>query len=205
MKSLLCAALLLALPGLAAGQEEEEGRQRESPRPLLKDSGMVRIEEFYIDVYEYPNQQGLRPKVNVTWREAEALCAARGKRLCTEQEWQKAATGPQNHPYGYGPEFEPGRCNVPYLENGLWKRGPGLAPSGAFARCASQYGVHDMIGNVWEWTSTWYSQADQWRVVRGGSFFHSVNLARADTRYGHFLGPDYRLDLVGFRCCRSAP
>ena len=61
-----------------------------------------------------------------------------------------------------------------------------------------------MIGNAWEWTASWYSHTDRWRVVRGGSFFHNVNLARADTRYGRFLDPDYRLDLVGFRCCRSA-
>ena len=65
-------------------------------------------------------------------------------------------------------------------------------------------GSYDMIGNAWEWTASWYSRSDRWRIVRGGSFFHSVNLARADTRYGRFLDPDYRLDLVGFRCCLSA-
>ena len=47
-------------------------------------------------------------------------------------------------------------------------------------------------------------RSDRWRIVRGGSFFHNVNLARADARYGRFLDSDYHLDLVGFRCCLSA-
>ena len=68
--------------------------------------------DFYIDKYEYPNQRDSLPKVDVTWVEAESLCAAQGKRLCTEQEWQKACTGSQNFAYSYGAEFEPGRCNT---------------------------------------------------------------------------------------------
>ena len=64
------------------------------------DEGMVPIgDAFYIDIYEYPNRPGILPKVNATWREAETLCAAQGKRLCTEQEWQKACTGSQNYIY----------------------------------------------------------------------------------------------------------
>ena len=189
MNKLLALGLLLTLPTLAAADVE----------------GMVLIEDaFYIDRYEYPNQRGTLPKVNVTWGEAESLCAAQGKRLCTEQEWQKACTGSQNFAYSYGAEFEPGRCNTRFAVDGVWQRGPGLAPSGAYEHCTNDYGVYDMIGNAWEWTASWYSRADRWRIVRGGSFFHNVNLARADTRYGRFLGPDYRLDLVGFRCCRSA-
>ena len=169
------------------------------------DEGMVPIgDAFYIDIYEYPNRPGILPKVNATWREAETLCAAQGKRLCTEQEWQKACTGSQNYIYSYGEKFESGRCNTPLEINGTWQRGQGLAPSGAYKNCSNDYGVHDMIGNAWEWTATWYLRPDLWRVVRGGSYFHSVNLARADARYGRYLGPEYRLDLVGFRCCRSA-
>ena len=61
-----------------------------------------------------------------------------------------------------------------------------------------------MLGNVWEWTADRYVPNQDWQVVRGGSWFHNVNLARVDARYGRFLDPDYRLDLIGFRCCRSA-
>ena len=140
----------------------------------------------------------------MTWREAETLCAARGKRLCSEQEWQEACNGPHNYLYSYGDKFKSGRCNTPFEVDGVWQRGQGLAPSGTYENCVNDFGVHDMIGNVWEWTSTWYSRPDLWRVVRGGSYFHNANLARADARYGRFLDAAYRLDLVGFRCCRSA-
>ena len=61
-----------------------------------------------------------------------------------------------------------------------------------------------MIGNVWEWTDGWYDASHSWRVIRGGSWFNSVNFARIDGRYGRNLTADFSLDLVGFRCCRSA-
>jgi len=61
-----------------------------------------------------------------------------------------------------------------------------------------------MVGNVWEWTDGFYDREQRWRVVRGGSWFNNLNFARADGRYGPGLAPDYRLDLIGFRCCRDA-
>ena len=170
----------------------------------LQDAGMAQIGDFYIDIYEYPNRKGALPRVNVTWSEAQNLCRARGKRLCAGDEWERACKGLHNYLYGYGVAFEHNRCNTPYKEGKIWKRGRGLVPSGSFGECTNDYGVYDMIGNVWEWTDAWYSPAKQWHVVRGGSWFHSANLARSDTRYGRFLESDYRLDLVGFRCCRSA-
>ena len=84
--------------------------------------------------------------------------------------------------YSYGDTFKSGRCNTPFEVDGVWQRGQSLAPSGAYENCANDFGVHDMIGNAWEWTSTWYSRPDLWRVVRGGSYFHSANLARADAQ-----------------------
>ena len=196
--------LLLISLGMVAIQVGALVPQTGPNSPPAEAADMVRIDDFYIDIYEYPNQKGALPRVEVTWTEARDLCRAQGKRLCTESEWEKACRGAGNTLYGYGPTFVPGRCNTPYQEEEIWKRGPGLAPSGSFAQCASEYGVYDMIGNVWEWTEGWYSRQENWRVVRGGSWFHSVNLARANVRYGHFLTSDYRLDMIGFRCCRSA-
>jgi formylglycine-generating enzyme required for sulfatase activity len=168
-------------------------------------AGQVRVEDFWIDRYEYPNVEGQLPMVNVTWEEAANLCEARQMRLCTEGEWESACRGEERHLYGYGPQFEPGRCNTPVPSaDGGWIRDHGTAPSGAFADCGGDNGARDLIGNVWEWTQGWYDADRGWRVVRGGSWFHNVNFARADVRYGRYLTDGYRLDLIGFRCCRSA-
>ena len=193
--------ILFVIP-LALPLSPEEKRQ-DSPVPTSADAGMVRIGDFLIDKYEYPNRKGTLPQVDISWTEARDLCLAEGKRLCSESEWEKACKGPQNQLYGYSMTFEQGRCNTPYKEGDIWNRGPGATPSGEFAGCTSGYGVQDMIGNVWEWTDGWYSREKKWRVVRGGSWFHSVNLARADIRYGRYLASDYQLDLIGLRCCRS--
>lgn len=184
-------ALFLILP-LAAGAQA----------PDTTGAGMVQFADFAIDVYEYPNQAGALPRTNITLAEARARCQARAKRLCTEGEWERACRGQQDLPYGYGPQFGPDRCNTPYPEGEIWKRRQGPAPSGAFAGCTTPEGVRDLVGNVWEWTEGWYDAGQGWQVVRGGSWFHNVNFARADGRYGRFLTPDYRLDLIGFRCCR---
>ena len=167
-------------------------------------TNMIRIGDYYIDKYEFPNRPNHIPKVNVTFSQAEVLCKQADKRLCSEQEWQNAATGTENYLYGYGDEFQSGRCNTPFLKNSNWNSGKSIAKSGSFPHCHNTYGIYDMIGNVWEWTNGWYSQADRWRVVRGGSYFNSANMARVDSRYGQFLHEQFHLDLIGFRCCKSA-
>ena len=164
----------------------------------------VRLDGYYIDRYEFPNVEGALPRVGVTWSEALALCQKRGKRLCTELEWEQACAGPERLAYGYAQEFAAGQCNTPQPGPEGWRRGPGLAPSGSYPACGNQNGVRDLIGNAWEWTDGWYDRARGWRVVRGGSWFNSANMARSSSRYGRFLTETYALDLVGFRCCRSA-
>ena len=74
--------VLLALTAVIAAQSATG----DGPHTLPPDGPMVQIDQFYIDVYEYPNALGTPPTVNVTYGEAERLCAEREKRLCTEQE-----------------------------------------------------------------------------------------------------------------------
>ena len=177
----------------------------QSPVPVdAGDSPEVLLGDFWIDRYEYPNIAGHMPQVDVSWEEANQLCRDGGKRLCTEIEWERAARGTENFDFGYGAEFEAHRCNTPAPDGGRWIRSNGTVPAGRFDNCSTPTGVHDLIGNVWEWTDGWYDRQAGWRPVRGGSWFHSVNFARSDGRFGQYLTDDYRLDLIGFRCCRSA-
>ena len=199
----LAAGILAWHPPLAS---QEQSPAQAPPADLasavaLEDDGMVAVEGFAIDRYEYPNQAGRLPRTNVTWDEARDLCRARGKRLCRENEWETACRGPEGHLFGYGPAFESARCNTPYQQEGRWQR-QGLARSGAFAECRNGYGLHDMIGNAWEWTATRPGSSHP-RALRGGSWFNSVNYARSDARYDRDLPEGYSLDLIGFRCCRD--
>jgi sulfatase modifying factor 1 len=116
---------------------------------------------------------GRVPVVYITYNDAVEYCKAQGKRLPTEEEWEKAARGPNGNRYPWGNEWETGRSNTP--EAGLIKP----ADIGRFDD-VSPYGVHDMLGNVQEWTASWYKaykgntkrNADfgqRFRVIRGAS------------------------------------
>ncbi len=152
------------------------------------------VRAYCIDVYEYPNKKGVTPVVPVNWNDAKRLCEGRGKRLCTEPEWEKACKGPGNARFPYGNAFNPDACNT---EDDVGDARP-LAASGRFGACRSGYGVADMSGNVAEWTATAY-QGGAEKAVKGGAFNRPDTRARCSARIK--LAPSAREAEVGFRCC----
>lgn len=165
--------------------------------PRLADEEMsgeqVILEGFYIDRFLYPNEEGAIPVTGITQEEARGLCAERGKRLCSELEWERACKGPDNRTYEYGERYRESIC-----ETG---RAAQLRPSGLNVPCQSDFGVHDMHGSAWEWTdSPWDRGHDDGRVtLRGGNDRAGELVARCAN--GRPEDPETRSGVIGFRCC----
>ncbi len=137
------------------------------------------------------------PVVGVSYFEAEAYATWVGKRLPTEQEWEKAARGEGGHQYPWGEEFDKDRCNSTESRIGH------TTSVSQYPNGVSPYDCYDMAGNVWEWCSSWYDESQGLRVIRGGSWGHGSGDLRASYRDGGFT--DYRLNLLGFRLVQDLP
>ncbi|XP_063809835.1 inactive C-alpha-formylglycine-generating enzyme 2 isoform X2 [Pseudophryne corroboree] len=157
------------------------------------------------------------PVLQVSWNDAQAFCKWQGKRLPTEEEWEFAARGGlTGNTYPWGNTFQETRCNLwqgkfPTMdsaEDGYH----GVSPVAAFPP-QNAYGLYDMLGNTWEWTSTGYSspgEATQHRqkmyVLRGASWIDTQDgsanhIARVSTRMGNT--PDSASDNLSFRCAKD--
>ena len=149
---------------------------------------------YCIDRYEFPGR-GRRPKVNVSWSQAKSACEKRGKRLCTEKEWERACKGYRNYRYPYGNKFNPNACNTRTKAG----KNRSIASTGRFRSCRSSFRVYDLSGNVAEWTSSRFRAGKSWRIIRGGSSRRPDWDVRCASRSNK--PPSTRKGTLGFRCC----
>lgn len=198
----------------------------DSPRPRQT----ISLKGFYVDETEVSNREYKQfvdatghaapssadfitapdnPVAGVTHEDAQAFAAWAGKRLPTEEEWEKAARGVDGRPYPWG--HEPWTSEVPTR----------LQPVNSFPNRKSPYGALNMAGNVFEWTASTFPAGEAefadmrtvlgtenfskaWYAIKGGSFSpHGDVFFRCFMRRG--FPSDQQSPFIGFRCVRDAP
>jgi formylglycine-generating enzyme required for sulfatase activity len=191
----------------------------------------VHLKAYYIDKYEVTNEEYIKfreavpgreskysddpnfnkpshPVVGISWQDATDYCQWAKGRLPTEAEWEKAARGADARYYPWGNEPDPALGNV----RGMEDDNRYTAPVGDYEETKSPYGVHDLAGNVWEWTADWYQPyqgnnqenemyGELLKVIKGGSWQSNMDLARSAIR-GKAI-PDQPQNYIGFRCVRD--
>ncbi len=162
---------------------------------------------------KYPKGKKYHPVVYVSMFDGEAYCRRAGKRLPIESEWEKGARGTDGRIHPWGNDFDATKGNIVAL---------GIKDTtrvGSFEEGRSPYGLYDMVGNAWEWTSTWFypyegadiPKEDEYyskKVVtlKGGSWFdcsgYNCGMSAYTFNRSQF-SPTIKNNSFGFRCAKD--
>ena len=170
-----------------------------------------------------PNQGNDLPVTNVEWQEAMNFCRLLTQReleagtlphnyayrLPTEAEWEYACRAGTTNLYSFGDSVTNADQYAWTLENSDSITHP------VGQKHANPWGLYDIHGNVWEWCSDWFGEypateisdplgpkQGKFKVFRGGSWNHAIELARSRNRF--MMAPTNGIYFVGFRLALSA-
>ncbi len=166
----------------------------------------------------FPNSAN-RPVEQVSWNTIQGFLNATGLRLPTEAEWEYACRAGTTTPFHSGPGFPNGTTDDSLVGQIAWYGSCCGGNSGGVThdiggKAANSLGLHDMLGNVWEWCHDWYAgyasapqtnptgpECGTSRVFRGGSWFDGTYNVRSSIRSYFNFGDSSTL--VGFRVARN--
>lgn len=173
------------------------------------------VESFCIDIFEASrtdatdtaggvstsqalSRPGVLPWTGVEYQDAEAACLAADKRLCTEDEWERACRGSSNNVYPYpGNKVDREKCvGFGFQLNPTDPLARNPLPTATATECRTEAGIYDMSGNVSEWV--------QRKRVRGGHYGSQSEELRCRTERDP-ARQNVPADGTGFRCCANYP
>ncbi|HEU0186002.1 MAG TPA: bifunctional serine/threonine-protein kinase/formylglycine-generating enzyme family protein [Blastocatellia bacterium] len=232
---------MVLVPGGEFRAGRDDGDEKERP------AHAVTVNPFFIDLTEVTNEQYQKfvdaagyppppiwqgnhfpegantlPVTDVTWEDANAFAKWAGddKRLPTEEEWEFAARGTDGRLYPWGPDWIANASNTKSDENDQRK----MVLVKQFPQGVSRFGLHDMSGNAWEWTSSEFKEypgGDKYnppegyknlKVIRGGAYDSPPKFATATlraplpaTRSDWMQGAPIDYSKTGFRLAKDAP
>ena len=156
-----------------------------------------------------------RPVEQVSWNIIQNFLSATGLRLPSEAEWEFACRAGTTTPFHSGPGFPNGTTNDGLVGTIAWyASNSGNVTHAVGGKAANALGMHDMLGNVWEWQSDWYGDytssaqtnptgpgSGSYRALRGGAWYDNAGFVRSSSRIDGTPGDSNYV--IGFRVARA--